>query len=193
MDVDAVSGLETEAMASETLVQLKATMQAAVQEVQVDIRIFKQRIEQKMEELCASSEPLAGAVARLQVDNMQLKAKLEALSRLVESLTDGKTGRSPVQGQQVASTENGHIEAAGESQKAVGAEHQSCQSLSTEPLEPSGALRSPASAPWRAKRHAETNVSIWTVCRNQLPYFGASDAYVLSVQTPSIIACPALS
>lgn len=165
MDVTAVSGPEgvAAAVASETLVQFKATLQAAVQEVQVDVRAFKQRIEQKMEELCASSGPLAGVVARLQEDNQQLKAKLEALGRLVESLTDGKAGRSPAAAQPEASTENGHIEAAAGSRKAVGAELNSCQS--TEPSESGGALRSPAPPPWRAKRHAEANVSTWTVCR----------------------------
>lgn len=167
MDVAAVSGPEAAAaVASETLVQVKATLQAAVQEVQVDVRAFKQRMEQKMEELCASSGPLGGAVARLQEDNQQLRAKLEALGRLVESLIDGKTGRSPAEAQQDASAENGHVEAAAESRTAVGAERrQSCQSTSTEPSESSGALGSPAPPPWRAKRHAETNVSTWTVCR----------------------------
>ncbi|XP_075872762.1 uncharacterized protein LOC142882109 [Nelusetta ayraudi] len=158
MDVAAVSGPEAAAaVASETLVQVKATLQAAVQEVQVDVRAFKQRIEQKMEELCVSSGPLGGAVARLQEDNQQLRAKLEALGRLVESLTNGKTGRSPAEAQQDASAENGHVEAAAESRTAVGAERQSCQSTSTEPSESSGALGSPAPPPWRAKRHAETN------------------------------------
>lgn len=157
-------GPDGAAVASESLVQFKTTLQAAVQEVQVDVRAFKQRIELKMEELYASSGPLAGAVAKLQEDNRQLRAKLEALSRLVESLTEGKTGKSPTEAKQVASTENGHIEAAVESQKAVGVEHQTCKSTSTEPSESSGALRSPAPPPWRAKRHAETNVSTWTVC-----------------------------
>lgn len=159
-----MSGPDGAVVASETLVQFKTTLQAAVQEVQVDVRAFKQRIELKMEELCASSGPLAGAVAKLQEDNRQLRSKLEALGRLVESLTDGKTGKSPTEAQQVAGTENGHIEAAAEGQMAVGAERQSCQSTSTEPSESSGALRSPAPPPWRAKRHAETNVSTWTVC-----------------------------
>lgn len=161
-----MSGPDGAVVASETLVQFKTTLQAAVQEVQVDVRAFKQRIELKMEELCASSGPLAGAVAKLQEDNRQLRAKLEALGRLVESLADGKTGKSPTEAQQGAGTENGHIEAAAESQMAVGAERQTSvsQSTSTEPSESSGALRSPAPPPWRAKRHAETNVSTWTVC-----------------------------
>lgn len=163
MDVAAMSGPDGPVVASETLVQFKTTLRAAVQEVQVDVRAFKQRIELKIEELCASSGPLAGAVAKLQEDNRQLRAKLEALGHLVESLTAGKTGKSPTEAQQVASTENGHIEAAAESQKAVGAECQSSQSTSTEPSESSGALRSTAPPPWRAKRHAETNVSTWTV------------------------------
>lgn len=158
-----MSGPDGPVVSSETLVQFKTTLQAAVQEVQVDVRAFKQRVELKMEELCASSGPLAAAVAKLQEDNRQLRAKLEALGRLVESLTDGKSG-SPAEAQQVTSTENGHIEAAAESQKVVGVERQSCQSTSTEPSESSGALRSPAPPPWRAKRHAETNVSTWTVC-----------------------------
>lgn len=160
-----MSGPDGAGVAGETLVQFKTTLQAAVQEVQVDVRAFKQRIEVRMEELCASSGPLAGAVAKLQEDNRQLRAKLEALGRLVESLTNGKTGTSPAEAQQVVSTENGHSEAAAESQKGFGTvERQSCQSTSTEPSESSGALRSPAPPPWRAKRHAETNVSTGTRC-----------------------------
>lgn len=168
-----MSGPDGAGGASETLVQFKTTLQAAVQEVQVDIRAFKQRIELKVEELCASSGPLAGAVARLQEDNRQLRAKLEALGRLVESLADGKAGKSPAEAQQVASTENGHVEAAAERRKTVGADRQSCQSTSTDPSESCGAPRSPAPPPWRAKRHAETNVSTWTTCwlvtYNQMP------------------------
>lgn len=165
MDVAAVSGPDWTGVrdSGETLVQFKTTVQAAVQELQVDVRAFKQRIELKMEELCASSGPLAGAVAKLQEDNRQLRANLEALGRLVESLTDGKTRISSVAAQQVARTENGHVEAAAESQKAVETERQSSQSTSTEPSESSGAPRSPAPPPWRAKRHAETNVS-WATC-----------------------------
>lgn len=165
MDVTAGSGPEAAAaVASDTLAQFKATLQAAVQEVQVDVRAFKQRMEQKMEELCAASGPLAGAVARLQEDNRQLRANLEALGRLVESLTDGKTGRSSAEARQEASAENGHVEAAAESRKTdVEAERRSCRSASTEPSESSGALRSPAPPPWRTKRHAETNVSTWTL------------------------------
>lgn len=160
MDAAAVSG--PEAAVGETLAQFRVSLQAAVQEVQVDVKAFKQRIEQKIDELCASSGPLAGAVAKLQEDNRQLRTKLEALGCLVEGLTNGKLG-GPAQAQQEESTENGHVEAAAESQKAVGAERQSCQSMSSDPSESSGALRSPAPPPWRAKRHAETNVSVCTV------------------------------
>lgn len=168
MDVAAES--RQEAMVSETLVQYKATLEAAVQEVQVDVKAFKQRIERKIEELCIYNSPLAGAVAQLQEENLQLRAKLEALSHLVESLANMKSGKSPAEVREKSTEdgmENGHVLIQAKTQKAVycgGPENQSSQSTSSDPAGSSGGLScapisSPAPPPWRAKRHAETNVS----------------------------------
>ncbi|XP_077403268.1 uncharacterized protein LOC144036462 [Vanacampus margaritifer] len=81
-------------MVSKALMEFNATLQAAVREVHMDVSAFKQRIEQRIEEMSASSRPLAQAVGRLQEENLQLRSKLEALSRLVESLTGGQIDRN---------------------------------------------------------------------------------------------------
>lgn len=167
-----------EAMVSEALDQFKATLQAAVKEVQVDVRAFKQRIEQRMEELCISNRPLAGAVTKLQEENLQLRAKLEALSRLVEGLAGVKTETSPaeVKGKTVEhSIENGHVHTQSRSQEVDhcggSQSSQPSQSASTcsDPSGSSGGTShapaagapnsTPTPPPWRTKRHAEINVS----------------------------------
>lgn len=176
-----------EAMVSEALVQFKATLQAAVREVHVDVSAFKQRIEQRIEELCISNGPLAGAVTRLQEENLQLRAKLEALSRLVEGLAGVQIERSPaeVKGKKVEDTiENGHAPVQSkthEDQRSLvnsgrSENSQSSQSTSTysELSGSSGGSSHAAAAasapsnttatpPWRAKRHAEINVSTHSV------------------------------
>lgn len=181
---EATEGVQ-EAMVSEALVQFKATLQAAVREVHVDVSAFKQRIEQRIEELCISNGPLAGAVTRLQEENLQLRAKLEALSRLVEGLAGVTIERGPaeVKGKNVEdSIENGHAPIQSKTQEDQrGLVHSSQSSLSTSTYsEPSGssggsihaaaavaaaapAPSSPAPPPWRAKRHAESNVSTHSV------------------------------
>ncbi|XP_061607625.1 smoothelin-like protein 2 [Phyllopteryx taeniolatus] len=83
-----------EKMVSKALVEFNATLQAAVREVHMDVSAFKQRIELRIGEMSASSVPLAEAVGRLQEENLQLRAKLEALSRLVESLAGVQIDRS---------------------------------------------------------------------------------------------------
>ncbi|XP_051257689.1 smoothelin-like protein 2 [Dicentrarchus labrax] len=169
-----------EAMVSEALVQFKATLQAAVREVHVDVSAFKQHIEQRIEELCISNGPLAGAVTRLQEENLQLRAKLEALSRLVEGLAGVKIERSPaeVQGKNVEdAVENGHAQIQSKTQEdqrglvssGRSESSQSSQSTSTY-SDPSGSSggsthaaaaaapsNTPAPPPWRAKRHTEMN------------------------------------
>ncbi|XP_077596357.1 smoothelin-like protein 2 [Stigmatopora nigra] len=75
-----------ERVVRKAVVEFNATLQAAVREVHVDVSAFKQRIEKRIGDMSASSGPLAEAVAKLQEENLQLRAKLEALSRLVESL-----------------------------------------------------------------------------------------------------------
>lgn len=174
-----------EAMVSEALVQFKATLQAAIKEVHVDVSAFKQRIEQRIEDLCISNGPLAGAVTKLQEENVQLRAKMEALSRLVEGLAGVNNERSPaeVKGKNVEdSLENGHAQIQSKTQEEQrglvnsGRSDSSQSSLSTSTFsDPSGSggsggwshATAPASfpsytrapPPWRAKRHAEINVS----------------------------------
>ncbi|XP_034745938.1 smoothelin-like protein 2 [Etheostoma cragini] len=164
-----------EAMGSEAQVEFRATLQAAVREVHVDVSVFKQRIEQRIEELRISNGPLVEAVTRLQEENLQLRSKLEALSRLVEGLAGVKIDRSPagVKGKNVEdSVENGHSE----DQKGLvnfgrSENSQSSQSTYSEISESSGGSsqaaaaaavaagpsNNPAPPPWRAKRHAEMN------------------------------------
>ncbi|XP_030292758.1 smoothelin-like protein 2 isoform X2 [Sparus aurata] len=172
-----------EAMVSEALVQFKATLQAAIKEVHVDVSAFKQRIEQRIEDLCISNGPLAGAVTKLQEENVQLRAKMEALSRLVEGLAGVNNERSPaeVKGKNGEdSLENGHAQIKSKTQEEQrglvnsGRSDSSQSSLSTSTFsDPSGSggsegwnnATAPASVPsytrapppWRAKRHAEIN------------------------------------
>lgn len=162
-----------EAMVSEALVQFKATLQAAVREVQVDVRAFKQRIEQRIEELCISNRPLAGAVTKLQEENLQLRAKLEALSRLVEGLAGVKTEKSPaeVKGKKVEdSIGNGHVQTQSGPQEVdhCGLTRQSTSTCSDASGSSGGSSHAPAAGapnstptppPWRTKRHADINVS----------------------------------
>ncbi|XP_053703818.1 smoothelin-like protein 2 isoform X2 [Synchiropus splendidus] len=138
-----------ETMVSEALVRFEATLQAAVKEVHVDISAFKQRIEQRIQETCSTSGPLAEAVTRLQEENQQLKVKIEALSVLVEGLTVAKKS-------QEESVENGQAKA---SDKAEGGRSDG-ESTSPEPLGSSSGARqssTPAPPPWRARRHVEFN------------------------------------
>ncbi|XP_038563761.1 smoothelin-like protein 2 [Micropterus salmoides] len=175
--MEATEGLQ-EAMVSEALTQFRATLQAAIREVHVDVSAFKQRIEQRIEELCISNGPLAGAVTRLQEENLQLRAKLEALSCLVEGLAGVKIERGPaeVKVKNVGdSIENGHaliLPKTQEDQRSLvnsgrSENSQSSQSTSTY-SETSGSSggsshaaaapsNTPAPPPWRAKRHAEIN------------------------------------
>ncbi|XP_031163978.1 smoothelin-like protein 1 isoform X2 [Sander lucioperca] len=160
-----------EAMGSKAQVEFRATLQAAVREVHVDVRVFKQRIDQRIEELRISNGPLVEAVTRLQEENLQLRSKLEALSRLVEGLAGVKIDRSPaeVKGKNVEdSIENGQAEdQRGLVNSGRSENSQSSQSTSTysETSESSGgsshaaatASNTPAPPPWRAKRHAEMN------------------------------------
>ncbi|XP_077448974.1 smoothelin-like protein 2 isoform X2 [Stigmatopora argus] len=83
-----------ERVVSKAVVEFNATLQAAVREVHVDISAFKQRIEKRIGEMSASSGPLAEAVVKLQEENLQLRVKMEALSRLVESLAGAQMDRS---------------------------------------------------------------------------------------------------
>ncbi|MED6266808.1 hypothetical protein CHARACLAT_005898, partial [Characodon lateralis] len=93
-----------EALVSQALVEFKATLEAAVREVYVDVSAFKHRIEQRMDELWVSNQPLTEAVSRLQEENRQLRVKLDALSRLVGGLGEVKRRNEE------ESRDNGHEE-----------------------------------------------------------------------------------
>ncbi|TWW75169.1 Smoothelin-like protein 2 [Takifugu flavidus] len=148
----------------DSLVQFKNTLQAAIKEVQVDVRAFKEQIVQKMEELSDSSRPLAGVVSRLQEENLQLRAKLEALSCLVEGLTGVKVDHGTIGGN-VKNMENGQMQSQ-EVVQCVGPKIS--QSTSIEPPGPSGGSNASVGTgpsntsvppPWRTRRQAEVNGS----------------------------------
>ncbi|XP_028451961.1 smoothelin-like protein 2 isoform X3 [Perca flavescens] len=158
-----------EATGSEAQVEFRATLQAAVREMHVDVSVFKQRIDQRIEELRISNGPLVEAVTRLQEENLQLRSKLEALSRLVEGLAGVKIDRSPaeVKGKNVEdSIENGQAEDqrglvnAGRSENSQSSQSTSTYSETSESSRGSSHAapsNTPAPPPWRAKRHAEMN------------------------------------
>ncbi|XP_078122806.1 uncharacterized protein LOC144528202 [Sander vitreus] len=189
-----------EAMGSEAQVEFRATLQAAVREVHVDVSVFKQRIDQRIEELRISNGPLVEAVTRLQEENLQLRSKLEALSRLVEGLAGVKIDRSPaeVKGKNVEdSIENGQAEdQRGLVNSGRSENRQSSQSTSTysETSESSGgsshaaaaASNTPATPPWRAKRHAEMNESCFPANPGLKPPNGKLNCVYIPVNnTPS--------
>lgn len=184
---EATEGVQ-EKMVSDALVQFNTVLQAAVREVHVDVSAFKHRIEQRIQDMCISSEPLAEAVTRLQEENLQLRAKMEALSRLVEGLAGVKMERSSaeVKGKNaVESVENGHAqiqeERRGLANSGRAENGQMNQSTYSEPAGSSAASSShaaaaapnttPAPPPWRAKRHAEMNVSINSKVMQQDSHF----------------------
>ncbi|XP_029375044.1 smoothelin-like protein 2 isoform X2 [Echeneis naucrates] len=162
----AATGGVQEGPVSEALAQFEATLQAAVREVHVDVSAFKQRIEQRIEELCISNGPLAKVVTRLQEENLQLRAKLEALSLLVESLVGAAKNAEE-------SIENGHTQIQSKTQEdkrtslscGRSEDFLSSQSASTISEASGGSSHAAATAsgntlsrpPWRAKRHAEVN------------------------------------
>lgn len=172
-----------EAMVSEALVQYEATLQAAIREVHVDVSAFKQRIEQRIEEVCVSNRPLAEAVFRLQEENLELRAKLETVSRLVEGLAgvEVEKNSAEVKGKNAEETiKNGHAQIqckTQDDQRGLSSSGRSESNLSSQSIctysnqsgSSAGSSRAAGVAhsntqaappPWRAKRHAEMNVSI---------------------------------
>lgn len=146
------------------MVLFKNNLQATVQEVQVDVRAFKKQMEQKVEELSVSSRPLAAAVSRLREENLQLRAKLEALSCLVEGLTGARVDHGSTGGNR-NNVENGQVQSQ-EVAQHVGAK--TSPPTLTEAPESAGGRSAPAGAgpssipappPWRTRRQAEANVS----------------------------------
>ncbi|MBN3319985.1 SMTL2 protein, partial [Atractosteus spatula] len=89
MDGSELAGLDgTEAQAvCEALGRYETTLQDAVREIHVDISVFKQGVERRVEEALGLVSPLGRAVAELQRENRQLRGQLEALTRQVELLT----------------------------------------------------------------------------------------------------------
>uniref|UniRef100_W5MIB1 Smoothelin, like n=1 Tax=Lepisosteus oculatus TaxID=7918 RepID=W5MIB1_LEPOC len=65
----------------EALGRYETTLQDAVREIHVDISVFKQGVERRVEEALGLVSPLGRAVAELQRENRQLRGQLEALTR----------------------------------------------------------------------------------------------------------------
>ncbi|KAJ0004099.1 hypothetical protein NQD34_010313 [Periophthalmus magnuspinnatus] len=132
---------------SQALVHFESTLQAAVREVHVDVSAFKQRMEQRMENMYMSQAPLAEAVSRLQEENQQLRAKLEALSRLVEGLTRLKADLNTD-----LHSHNGHAGTEEKSDPGTTASDSPGTSMA-----PGCAPNSSAPPPWRTRRHGDIN------------------------------------
>ncbi|CAL8350340.1 unnamed protein product [Lota lota] len=73
------------------LARYETTLRGTIREIHVDVSAFKLGVERRLEEAAAVSAPLGRAVARLQQENQQLRAQLDALARRVELLAGGKT------------------------------------------------------------------------------------------------------
>ncbi|PWA24399.1 hypothetical protein CCH79_00011889, partial [Gambusia affinis] len=130
-----------EGTVSRALAGFRVTLDAAIREVHVDVSAFKQQVEHRMDELRASNRPLSDAVARLQEENLQLRARLDALTRALGELA-GAPG-----------PENGHDKAGPSDWGAPepgwgGSGHAEAPGLGSDNPDP---------APWRQKRHADTN------------------------------------
>nr|XP_015222841.1 PREDICTED: smoothelin-like protein 2 [Lepisosteus oculatus] len=82
MDGSELAGLDgAEAQAvCEALGRYETTLQDAVREIHVDISVFKQGVERRVEEALGLVSPLGRAVAELQRENRQLRGQLEALT-----------------------------------------------------------------------------------------------------------------
>ncbi|XP_036436463.1 smoothelin-like isoform X3 [Colossoma macropomum] len=68
------------------LARFERALRLVVRDLHVDVAAFKRVVEQRLDEACKDAEPLANTVAKLQEENQQLKERLEALARLVETL-----------------------------------------------------------------------------------------------------------
>ncbi|XP_062274958.1 smoothelin, like isoform X1 [Scomber scombrus] len=76
------------------LARYENTLRDAIREIHVDVSVFKQGMERRLEEEVNLSRPLGRAVAQLQQENRQLRSQLEALTRQVELLTGMSCDRS---------------------------------------------------------------------------------------------------
>ncbi|XP_026988646.2 hyphal wall protein 2-like isoform X2 [Tachysurus fulvidraco] len=68
------------------LAQFERALRLVVREIHVDVATFKRNVEQRLDEACKGAKPIENMVSRLQEENQQLKEKLEALSKLVDTL-----------------------------------------------------------------------------------------------------------
>lgn len=154
-----------------------ATLQAAMKELHVDVKAFKQCIEKWTDEVCKSNGPLAEAVIRLQEENQQLRGELETLSHQVESLTGRMDERchADVKSESIENANAQMHSKTYEEQSALvnsqtSEEGKSSQSIHTYPEASSlvsryvsasscSSINIWAPPPWRAKRHTEINVS----------------------------------
>lgn len=70
------------------LARFERALRLVVRDLHTDVAAFKRTVEQRLDEACKETEPLASAVAKLQEENQQLKERLEALARLVGALPE---------------------------------------------------------------------------------------------------------
>ncbi|XP_035383393.1 platelet binding protein GspB-like isoform X3 [Electrophorus electricus] len=93
------------------LARFERALRTVVREFHVDVAAFKRAVEQRLEEACRDTEPLASTVAKLQEENQQLKERLEALAQLVDALPgmqiqSGSTTNVDIQAPQTSQTQN---------------------------------------------------------------------------------------
>ncbi|XP_062392300.1 smoothelin-like protein 2 [Sardina pilchardus] len=68
------------------LARLERTMMAVVREIHVDVGSFKRAVERRVDEACDVSGPLREAVAQLQQENRELRARLDELARRADEV-----------------------------------------------------------------------------------------------------------
>ncbi|KAF1413916.1 Smoothelin-like protein 2, partial [Eudyptes chrysocome] len=84
-EIEDLNGREAQTVC-EALGRYEDTLRGAVQEIHVDIQVFKQGVGRQVEEVLRLASPLAHTVSELQQENRRLRAQLERLSRQVEAL-----------------------------------------------------------------------------------------------------------
>lgn len=68
------------------LARLERSMMAVVREIHVDVGSFKRTVERRLDDACDASGPLRDAVAQLQQENQELRARLDELARQAEAV-----------------------------------------------------------------------------------------------------------
>ncbi|KAF1488576.1 Smoothelin-like protein 2, partial [Eudyptula minor novaehollandiae] len=84
-EIEDLNGREAQTVC-QALGRYEDTLRGAVQEIHVDIQVFKQGVGRQVEEVLRLASPLAHTVSELQQENRRLRAQLERLSRQVEAL-----------------------------------------------------------------------------------------------------------